>query len=68
MAELRQHNKLNGVDSSSLECDDPDASIQSLPHNACKLVFFEHLSMIIEISTAAVFIKTIFIIFSSLGT
>ncbi|XP_047030971.1 golgin subfamily B member 1-like isoform X1 [Helicoverpa zea] len=31
--ELRQHNRRNGLDSSQLECDDPDASIQSLTHN-----------------------------------
>ncbi|XP_037295156.1 golgin subfamily A member 4-like isoform X2 [Manduca sexta] len=32
--ELRQHNRLNRIDSSFLECDDPDTSIQSLPHNS----------------------------------
>ncbi|CAH1640408.1 unnamed protein product [Spodoptera littoralis] len=31
--ELRQHNRRNGLDTSLLECDDPDASIQSLQHN-----------------------------------
>ncbi|CAB3242343.1 unnamed protein product [Arctia plantaginis] len=31
--ELRQHNRLNKLDSSLLECDDPDASIQSLGRN-----------------------------------
>lgn len=34
--ELRQHNHLNGINSSLLECDDPDASIHSLHHNSCK--------------------------------
>lgn len=35
VAELRQHNRRNVLDSSLLECDDPDASIQSLPQNLC---------------------------------
>ncbi|XP_063540394.1 golgin subfamily B member 1-like [Cydia strobilella] len=30
VSELRQHNRNNGLDSSMLECDDPDTSIQSL--------------------------------------
>ncbi|XP_072942528.1 uncharacterized protein [Epargyreus clarus] len=34
VAELRQHNHLNGIDSSMLECDDPDTSIHSLQHNS----------------------------------
>ncbi|CAH0590110.1 unnamed protein product [Chrysodeixis includens] len=33
VTELRQHNRLNRLDSSLLECDDPDASIHSLQHN-----------------------------------
>ncbi|CAH2235348.1 jg5917 [Pararge aegeria aegeria] len=33
VTELRQHNRLNGVNTSQLECDDLDASIRSL-HNA----------------------------------
>ncbi|KAL0820215.1 hypothetical protein ABMA28_006137 [Loxostege sticticalis] len=33
VAELRQHNQLNRMDSSLLECDDPDASVHSLHHN-----------------------------------
>ncbi|KAJ8717390.1 hypothetical protein PYW08_005789 [Mythimna loreyi] len=33
VAELRQHNRRNGLDSSQLECDDPDASVHSLQHN-----------------------------------
>ncbi|KAJ0173995.1 hypothetical protein K1T71_010141 [Dendrolimus kikuchii] len=33
VAELRQHNRLNGLDLSQLECDDPETSIQSLHHN-----------------------------------
>ncbi|CAH2984707.1 unnamed protein product [Chilo suppressalis] len=32
--ELRQHRQLNRMDSSLLECDDPDASVHSLPHNS----------------------------------
>ncbi|KAH9635829.1 hypothetical protein HF086_002389 [Spodoptera exigua] len=31
--ELRQHNRRNGLDTSLLECDDPDTSIQSLQQN-----------------------------------
>ncbi|XP_046970099.1 GRIP and coiled-coil domain-containing protein 2-like [Vanessa cardui] len=34
VTELRQHNRLNGFDTSQLECDDIDTSVQSLPHNA----------------------------------
>ncbi|CAH2089771.1 unnamed protein product [Euphydryas editha] len=34
VVELRQHNRLNGLDSSQLECDDIDTSVQSLPHNS----------------------------------
>ncbi|XP_075980965.1 uncharacterized protein LOC142979736 isoform X2 [Anticarsia gemmatalis] len=33
VTELRQHNRLNGLDTSQLECDDPDASMHSLAHN-----------------------------------
>ncbi|XP_049876763.1 cytadherence high molecular weight protein 2-like isoform X2 [Pectinophora gossypiella] len=33
VAELRQHRKNNGLDTSQFECDDPDASLHSL-HNA----------------------------------
>ncbi|OWR55317.1 hypothetical protein KGM_214355 [Danaus plexippus plexippus] len=33
VSELRQHNRLNGLDSSQLECDDLDVSVHSLPHN-----------------------------------
>ncbi|XP_026743686.1 centrosome-associated protein CEP250-like isoform X2 [Trichoplusia ni] len=33
VTELRQHNRLNRLDSSLLECDDHDTSIQSLQHN-----------------------------------
>lgn len=35
VTELRQHNRLNGMDC-SVECDDPDASMNSLQHNSCK--------------------------------
>lgn len=35
VAELRQHNRLNGLDLSQLECDDPETSIRSLQHNTC---------------------------------
>ncbi|XP_050352139.1 putative leucine-rich repeat-containing protein DDB_G0290503 isoform X2 [Nymphalis io] len=34
VTELRQHNRLNGFDTSQLECDDVDTSVQSLPHNS----------------------------------
>ncbi|XP_038211511.1 centromere-associated protein E-like [Zerene cesonia] len=33
VSELRQHNRLNGLDSSQFECDDLDASIHSPQHN-----------------------------------
>ncbi|KAM3956707.1 LOW QUALITY PROTEIN: uncharacterized protein ACR2FA_009360 [Aphomia sociella] len=33
VTELRQHNHLNRLDSSQLECDDPDTSIHSMHHN-----------------------------------
>jgi hypothetical protein len=36
VAELRQHHQLNRLDTSQLECDDPDASIHSLQHNSCE--------------------------------
>ncbi|XP_021206607.2 centromere-associated protein E isoform X2 [Bombyx mori] len=34
VTEFRQHNRLNHFDSSLLECDDPDASMQILQHNS----------------------------------
>ncbi|XP_026763076.2 putative leucine-rich repeat-containing protein DDB_G0290503 [Galleria mellonella] len=34
VTELRQHNQLNRLDSSQLECDDPDTSIHSMQHNS----------------------------------
>lgn len=40
VTELRQHNRLNRLDSSLLECDDHDTSIQSLQHNICEFVVF----------------------------
>ncbi|XP_028166924.1 centromere-associated protein E-like isoform X3 [Ostrinia furnacalis] len=33
LAELKEHQQLNRLDSSQLECDDPDASMHSLHHN-----------------------------------
>lgn len=36
VTELRQHNRLNVLDSSQLECDDADTSIQSLQQNLCE--------------------------------
>lgn len=36
LAELRQHHRHNGLDTSQLECDDLDASVHSFGNNVCK--------------------------------
>ncbi|XP_041984390.1 GRIP and coiled-coil domain-containing protein 2-like isoform X2 [Aricia agestis] len=50
VTELRQHNRLNRMDSSQLECDDLDTSVHSLQHNSS--VCSEVCASIIEVQLA----------------
>lgn len=38
LSELQQHNRLNGLDSSQLECDDVDISLHPPQNNICELL------------------------------
>lgn len=51
VAELRRHNQFNKLDGSMLECDDLNASVQSLGRNLCGYNFLNNKSFIIVLST-----------------